>query len=248
MTHPLVTKLENFATLSDADRAALTDATRNTRRVGAKEDIIHDGDKPSDVHLVIEGLACRYKLLEDGRRQITAFFVPGDFCDLHVFILRRMDHSIGTLTPCTMAEISQEAILDLTDRHPAIARALWWATLVDEAVLREWVVNLGQRDAYERVAHFLFEMFTRLKAVGLTTNSTCSLPITQSELADTLGLSDVHVNRTLQALRKDGLIELRGGTLTLLAPDRLAAAGLFSAKYLHLDREGEDRARLAGHD
>lgn len=238
---PLIRKLENFAPLCGDDKRAL-DAlmAREVRRYGAHEDIIHDGDRPDRVHVVLDGFACRYKMLEDGRRQITAFFVPGDFCDLHVFILRTMDHSIGALTPCTVSLVPREAVLGLLDR-PSLARALWWATLVDEAVLREWVVSVGRRDARERVGHVLCELHMRLRAVGLADGGACELPLTQVELADALGLSGVHVNRTLQELRAEGLIELRGKRLMILDAARLRRAARFDPNYLHLDREGVGR-------
>ena len=238
---PLIRKLENFAPLRGDDKRALDAlAVREVKCYDAREDVIHDGDRPGHVHVVLDGFACRYKTLEDGRRQITAYFVPGDFCDLHVFVLRAMDHSIGALTPCTVSLVPREAVLDLLAR-PALARALWWATLVDEAVLREWVVNLGRRDARERVGHVLCELHMRLRAVGLADGDACELPLTQTELADTLGLSTAHINRTLQQLRAEGLIELRGKRLTILDAARLRETALFDPNYLHLDREGGGR-------
>lgn len=238
---PLIRKLENFAPLCGDDKRAL-DAlvAREVKRYGAREDVIHDGDRPEHVHVVLDGFACRYKTLEDGRRQVTAYFVPGDFCDLHVFILCAMDHSIGALTPCTVSLVPRGAVLGLLAR-PALARALWWATLVDEAVLREWVVNVGRRDAHERVGHVLCELHLRLQAVGLADGGACELPLTQADLADALGLSIVHVDRTFQRLRAEGLIELRGKHLTILDAARLRQAALFDPNYLHLGREGEGR-------
>ncbi|MBQ0822860.1 helix-turn-helix domain-containing protein [Microvirga sp. HBU67558] len=240
MLNPLVRKLENFAWLSDDDRRALETATRQVRAYRPREDVIHEGDQPESVKLLLDGWACRCKQLEDGRRQIMAFFVPGDLCDVRVFILRQMDHSIMTLSPATVATIPRDTMLALMEQHPRITQALWWSTLVDEAVLREWVVNLGQRSADERLAHLLCELFIRLQAVGLTRGNTCELPVTQGELADTLGLTTVHVNRTLQELRRDGLVDLRGKTLTLRDLDGLQRLALFNPNYLHLEHEGEE--------
>ncbi len=146
---------------------------------------------------MLEGFAYRYKLLPDGKRSIFAYLVPGDFCDLNIFILKAMDHSIATLSACTMVDIPRPRILELLER-PAIARALWWATLVDEATLREWLVNMGRRDAETSIAHLFCEMHLRLKSIGLADGGEFRLPITQNELADTVGLSAVHVNRSLQ--------------------------------------------------
>jgi CRP-like cAMP-binding protein len=185
------------------------------------------------VRLILEGFACRYKLLADGRRQIMAYLVPGDFCDLHVFILKAMDHTIATLSPCRVVDIPRERILELTERS-ALARALWWATLVDEATLREWLVNIGARSAEERIAHLLCELLLRLRVVGLADGAEYELPITQAELADTMGLSSVHVNRVLQRLRGDGLITLKSKHLVILDVERLNAFGGFTPNYLYL--------------
>jgi CRP-like cAMP-binding protein len=180
--------------------------------------------------------ACRYKFTSDGRRQIMAYLVPGDFCDLHVFILKHMDHSIATLSPCTVVDIPRAHVLELTER-PAIARALWWATLVDEATLREWLVNIGQREAAQRIAHLLCELLLRLRAVGLANGDSYELPITQAELGDTTGVSTVHVNRSLQALREAGLITLKAKYLVILDAKRLEKFSGFRANYLHLNGE-----------
>jgi len=215
-------------------------AAERVRRFGPREDIIREGDNPRHLKLILDGHARRYKTLEDGRRQIVAFFVPGDLCDLHAFVLKRMDHSIGTLSPVRLAEIPRDTVLDLTERHPRVTRALWWGTLVDAATSREWTVNVGQRTATERVAHLLCELFVRLRAVGLARGDACELPITQTDLADALGLSAVHTNRVLQELRAEGLIGRRGGTLTVPDLEALQAAALIDANYLHLDHEGRE--------
>ena len=145
----LTRKLEKFATLSSDDRRLLDDIVKSSRLVAARTDIIREGHASKDVRLVLEGFACRYKLLKNGKRQIVAYLIPGDFCDLNVFILKAMDHSIGTLSPCRVVDIPRHHVLGLMDR-PGIARALWYATLVDEATLREWLLNVGQRDAVPR--------------------------------------------------------------------------------------------------
>jgi CRP-like cAMP-binding protein len=236
--NPLIRKLENFTVLSDEDRHALEHAAHQVRCYGFREDIIREGDRPEAVKLLIEGWACRYKHLKDGRRQIMAYLMPGDLCDVRAFLLCEMDHSIMTLSPATVATLPRETLLGLMERHPRIAQALWWSTLVDEATLREWIVNVGQRTAYERTAHLLCEVFLRLRAVGFAQGNTCELPVTQAELADTLGLTTVHVNRTLQDLRRDGLIELRGKRLGIRDLRGLEQVALFTPNYLHLEHEG----------
>jgi CRP-like cAMP-binding protein len=233
MMNRLTRKLEAFAPLPDADRLLLDEVIRPTQAVGSRTDLIRESEAPSDVNLILEGFACRYKILPTGRRQIMAYLVPGDFCDLHVFILKAMDHSIATLSPCTVVKLPRSRILELLER-PAIARAFWWAALVDEATLREWLVNIGARKADQRVGHLLCEVLLRLRAVGLTAGNQFALPITQAELADTVGLTGVHVNRILQRLRADGLIILKARNLVILDEERLKAFSGFNPNYLHL--------------
>src|SRR5215203_1577592 len=132
MPNVLVRKLESFTQLSESEKRLLHDLIQhNVREVGARTDLIQEGDKPEGIHLVFEGFACRYKILPEGTRQIMAYMIPGDFCDLHIFILRAMDHSVATLSRCRVAEIPHAVIMQLADQHPHIARAFWWATLVD---------------------------------------------------------------------------------------------------------------------
>ena len=233
MANLLTRKLEAFAPLSEADRHLLDAVIREARDVGSREDLIREGDAPGDVRLILAGFACRYKRLAKGRRQIMAYLVPGDFCDLHVFILKAMDHTIATLSPCRVVDIPRARILEMTER-PALARALWWAALVDEATLREWLVNIGARSAEQRVAHLLCELLLRLRVVGLADGAEYELPVTQQELGDTTGLTNVHVNRVLQRLRGDGLITLTGKHLVILDVDRLNAFSGFTPNYLHL--------------
>jgi CRP-like cAMP-binding protein len=220
--------------LSSADRAYLTRAaSERLRKFGPRVDIVREGERPKDVQLVIAGWACRYKQLEDGRRQVVSFFLPGDSCDLNVFILREMDHSIGSI-----ADLSREFFEEISAGYPRIVTALWWESLVDAAIQREWTLNLGQRTALERMAHLLCELFIRLRLAGLTNGDSCDFPLTQADLADASGLSKVHVNRTLQELRSANLIVLKGKTLVVPDLRRLMDAGLFNANYLHMEREG----------
>jgi CRP-like cAMP-binding protein len=235
MNNPLLRKLSNFAALSEEESTAVIDSCRDVRDVGAREDVISQGDRTGGVKLLLDGFACRYKTLEDGRRQIVAYFVPGDLCDLRVFILKRMDHSIGAIAPSRVATIAPENVLKLMHTHPALTRALWWSTLVEEAIAREWIVNVGQRNALERTAHLFCELLYRFRAVGLNQGLSCTLPLTQVELAETLGLSSVHVNRTLQELRRQKLIALDDGWLTIQNLQALEELAFFNPDYLHLD-------------
>lgn len=162
-----------------------------------------------------------------------AYLLPGDICDLHVFVLKQMDHTLATLSPCKVVTIPRATVLELL-KSPALSKALWYSTLVDSAVLREWLVNLGQRSGDERVAHVLCELMVRMRVVGLSDGASYKLPITQTELADTMGLSPVHVNRVLQQLRRDDLITWTGEELVIKDPERLMKFSGFVPNYLHI--------------
>ena len=234
----VASKLEAFTRLSADDRAALAALSRSFRYVDPRRDLISEGDHPRFVHLVLDGWACRYKQLPDGKRQIVALFLPGDFCDVNVYILKAMDHSIGAITRLKVTMISPDEMNALTADRPRITQALWWHELVSAAVQREWTLNLGQRSAYERLGHLLVELYLRLKTVGRAHDGRCDFPLTQNDLADASGLTSVHVNRTLQELRRDRLIELERKQLQILDLERLMDISMFNPNYLHLDREG----------
>lgn len=231
--NPLTKKLQSGCHLTAEDVARLDSLIADRRVVAARTDLIREGQRPSDVHLVLSGFAYRQKTLHDGRRQIMAILVPGDFCDLHVAILGIMDHAISTVSECVIVTIPQETVLDLVSKFNHLTRALWWATLVDEAILREWLVNLGQRSADRQLAHLFCELHLRLKVVGLADDDTFALPMTQAELADTLGLTTVHINRMMQQLRSSGLIATQGSRLVIPDPEQLQAFCAFDPTYLH---------------
>lgn len=216
------------------DREWLQSLTGRVEDLTSDQDLIREGDNPETVHLILEGFAARYKMTIDGKRQIFAYLIPGDFCDLHVALLKRMDHSIGTLSPCRVATLLPSTIIEITERRPALARALWMTSLVDEATLREWLLNLGQRPARERIAHLFCEMHVRMRAVGLTTDGSFEFPLTQEELGDTTGLSIVHVNRSLKELREAGLVTMRNDRLIIPDVERLKTFAGFDPAYLHL--------------
>jgi len=236
VTNPLAKKLSSFVDLSPDDLAHLDDICTDTRIWTAGRNLIREGDRPEVVFLLLEGWACRYKLLPDGSRQIMAYLIPGDLCDIHIFILKAMDHSIGLLSDGRVAIISKAVMQRTLEERPAIARALFWSTLVDEAILREWLVNMGQRDAFARLAHLFCEMWLRMRQMGLTDGNSFTLPLTQEELGDTMGLTSVHVNRVLQRMRAEGLLSLARGQMTLHNVDRLCKIADFDPNYLHLDR------------
>jgi CRP-like cAMP-binding protein len=233
---PLIAKLATVADLGERDIASLLAMCDDVRAVPAKRDILSQGERPNHVHVVVDGWAARYKLLPNGSRQIVAFLIPGDFCDLHTAVLGHMDHSIVAITRCRVAYIPSSELDTLTSNHNGLTKAMWWATLVDEAVLRSWIVNNGRRDAYERIAHLLCELHLRMKMVGLVTGDRFNLPLTQEVVADATGLTAVHTNRILQRLRNEQLIELRGGMLSVLDVEALRRAAGFDPSYLHIKR------------
>jgi CRP-like cAMP-binding protein len=234
MPNPLIRKLNLFAPLSGPDTKLLERICSNPRSVKARQDLIREGEAPDMVHLILEGFACRYKVIPDGTRSIMAYLLPGDMADWHVFILREMDHSVATLSPCRVVDIPRAAVVEITDKHPAITRALWWIALVDEAVLREWIVNVSRRSAVEAVAHLFCELLARLEAVGLRVGNGFEFPVTQSQLADSVGLSAVHANRVVQELRARELIALNTHGLQMLDIEALKQLAGFRPNYLHL--------------
>lgn len=239
MTNPLATKLSHYVDLSDDDVGALDWLCADVRPFKAGKHLIKEGDRPEVVFLLIDGWAMRYKVLRDGRRHIMAYLVPGDLCDVQVFLLKAVDHNIALLGDASVAIIPQAKMSALLDERPRLTRALGWSSLVEDSVLREWLVNMGQRDAHDRIAHLLAEMWLRLRTVGLASDHSIKLPLTQADLADTLGLTPVHINRMLQQMRKAGLIEIGGGALHIPDVQRLMDVSDFDANYLHLERRAD---------
>jgi CRP-like cAMP-binding protein len=233
----LIRKLESIFDLSEDERQSLENLPMRVTAINADQDIVREGDRPSRCGLLLSGFACTYKVTAQGKRQIVSFNIPGDISDLQSLHLKVLDSSISTMSPCRVGFITHEALRDLCIRHPRIAAALWRGTLIDAAVFREWVVNVGRREGTSRVAHVLCELLVRLRAVGLVEDHACDLPITQTEFADAVGFTTVHVNRILQQLRNDGLIELKGERLFVPDWERLKQTGEFDPAYLHLENE-----------
>lgn len=226
-------KLANAERLGPEDLAKLDEVIDSPITVVAREDLIQQGEDPENVHLVLSGMVCRYKILPDGKRAIVALMLPGDICDLHVAILGRMDHNLGTLTDCQIVKISRKVIDDLLDNYPRIRRALFWSTLVDEAILREWLVNMGRRRADKQMAHLFCEVHARLTAVSQMQNAL--MPLTQEELADILGVSTVHAQRVLSQLRNRGLVSVQDSRVAVPNIEKLQEFAQFEGDYLHLE-------------
>lgn len=234
---PLFRRLRLRDTIDEEERAALTELLTEVRALEAGSDIVREGDRPGRSTLVLSGLTCRYSSLEDGKRQITAIHMPGDFVDLHSFMIKQMDHSVGCLSPCVVAYAPHEGLERITERLPHLTRLLWLLTLIDASIHRQWLVTMGAYPALNRTAHLLCEIFTRLTYDSGQVGDTLSLPITQADLGDTLGLSTVHTNRVIQELRSRELIQWQGQEIRVLNWQGLRDLAQFDPLYLHLTRE-----------
>ncbi|MCG7394012.1 Crp/Fnr family transcriptional regulator [Microvirga sp. ACRRW] len=239
MSHALISKLERHGPLTEDEKRVLQQITSRTAFYGPREAIVPEGTTTSHSTLFLEGFAIRYNHSLDGRRQITAFHIAGDFADLHSFLLKHMDDGIAALTPCSVAHVAHSDLKEITKAYPYLTRALWLTTLIDGAVHRTWLTVLGQMEARERLAHFFCEMRDRLEVVGLTEGNSYELPFTQEELGDAFGMSTVHVNRVLQELRTDGLITSRGRALIINDWEKLRQLGQYTPSYLHTDQKLE---------
>jgi CRP-like cAMP-binding protein len=233
---PMLRKLRLWAHLNQAEEQALLGLPHTVITVERHRTLVTDGDIVTDCCLILSGFCVRYKIVGDGGRQILSIHMVGDLIDLQNALLGVADHGIQTLTQCEMARIPVDAIKRLTDTQPKIKDALWYDTLVDGSIHREWVANVGRRDGRTRVAHLLCEFALKLEAINPGDQLDYELPMTQEQLADTTGMTPVHVNRVLMSLAQDGLIE-RVTPRSVLIGDwkRLAAAGDFNRAYLHLD-------------
>jgi CRP-like cAMP-binding protein len=229
-------KLRARDDVSAEEERAIRDAVGEIRNYPADRTIIRAGEELSSSTLLLDGLICRYKDLRDGQRQITELHVTGDFADLHSFTLKRLDHNIMTLTPCRVALVPHENLKAITERHPHLTRLFWFMTNLDAAIHREWVLSLGRRSAMARVAHLFCELHIRLGIVGQGDEGGYDLPLTQIELAECLGLTAVHVNRTLKTLRDRGLVEFRGKRVHLHDIEGLKRVAEFDPSYLYLER------------
>lgn len=230
-------KLERRDLLTPSERRALSEAAGEERTYAAGADLVREGQRPEVSTLVVEGFTTRYRLLSDGQRQITAIHIPGDFVDLHSFVLKEMDHSVGALSRCRTITFPHDRLTRITEEHPHLTRVLWLMTLLDGAIHREWLVAMGRRSASEQMAHLVCELYVRLGVVGLVRDSTFTLPMTQTELGDALGLSAVHVNRVLQELRAENLFTWQSQTIHILDWPRLQQRAEFDPRYLHLNSE-----------
>lgn len=234
---PLVTAFSRRDRLTEDEKAVLEALPKRQKDYRAGAEIIAEGSRPQESCLVLEGFAARAQHLSSGKRQLTAVHIAGDFVDLHGFLLKQMDHGVVALSPCRVAFVPHASLKTVTETNPHLARMFWLSTVVDGAIQRAWITCLGRRSAIQHLAHLICELYLRLEIVGQAENGKFEFPVTQSELGDMLGLSNVHVNRTLQELRATGLIRWRGSTVHIDDFAGLSTFAEFDPLYLNLTQE-----------
>lgn len=235
-TGRLIRKIETLIELTVAEREALTRLHLATKNVPADTDLVREKDRPTRSCLLLDGYLFRYKLVASGERQIVSVHVPGDIPDIQSLFLSEMDHGIASSTDCRVGYIEHEELRALFRAHPRLGDTFWLETLMDGSIYREWLASIGGRDAYSRIAHLLCEIICRLEAVGLSDGRTLTTPLAQFELAEATGISTVHVNRVLQRLKAESIVNYGRHVVTVLDSEKLRAAGEFEPSYLHLHK------------
>jgi CRP-like cAMP-binding protein len=221
--------------LEPEERAALEQAICEVRNLAPRTTLVRAGEKLHESTLLLEGIMSRYMDDRNGLRQLVAVHVPGDFLDLHAFPLEVLDHDVATMTAATVAIIPHSALDAICADMPALARKLWFSTLIDAAIHRAWLFRFGRLDGVGRVAHFLCETNARLVSAGLSDGHRFALGLTQNDLAEICGLTSVHVNRVMRQLRNEKLCVFRSSLVEILDPKGLAARGQFRPDYLYID-------------
>ena len=230
----LLRKFETHVALDDEDRQAVLALRYTMRTIEANGYIVREGDFPNICCVLVSGFAVRKKLTGDGARQIVSLHIAGEPLDFQNLYLDESDHTVRALTRSEVAFIERSDVQELARARPAVARAILVVTLVEASIFREWIVNVGRRSAPARVAHFLCELAVRLESQSLANQYGYQLPMTQEQLADVVGLTPVHVNRTLKALEANGLIERDKRKISFPDWQALRDVGDFNARYLHL--------------
>lgn len=229
--------------LNEAQVAAILALPGRLHEYEPRVDVVRLGEKTDHACLIVDGLVGRFGQVIDGRRQITAMHIPGDMCDLHSVVIPRVSWALQTLSPSVILRIPHRALRALAHQSPDISEAFWRDCSVDASVLSQWVVNVGRRDALQRLAHLLCELAVRMESVHLGTRAGYRLEATQAQIADATGLTAVHVNRIYATLRESGAVEIKGREVRILDWDRLVGIADFDEAYLHLERlRGRDPA------
>ncbi len=219
--------------MSAVDVQALEDSVEDVRTLGPRQLLVERGRDVQNSTILLEGLMCRYMDDREGHRQIVAFHVPGDFVDLHGFTMKRLDHDIGTLTPVRYGVVPHARLTTVTESWPRLTRLLWFSTLLDAAMHREWIFRLGRLGAEGRVAHLFCELHTRMAMIDRVTDGSFTLPVTQVDIAEACGLTSVHVNRVLRSLRERHALAFKGGVARILDLRALETLSEFDPLYLY---------------
>lgn len=229
----LVRRLRSSSGLSEEEIRDIHALPINVKEYPAERAVVSDGERAAESCLIVEGFCARSKTIADGKRQILSIHIPGEIPDLMSLFLHVMDHDLMTLTPCTLGFIRHEALRRLHRRRPELAERFWRDTLIDAAMFREWIVNVGQRPAPARLAHVMIELRERLKVIGRVAGDGFEMPLTQEQIGDALGITAVHANRVIKQLRQDGIVDFHRGRVTVLSEDRLLELADFDDRYLH---------------
>ena len=229
----LVSRLRTSSGISEDDVGEILALPIVVRHYAAEQPVVIDGQIATECCLVAEGFCARSKTLADGRRQILSIHIPGEIPDLMSLFLHVMDHDLSTLTPCTLGLISHDVLQKLHRRRPNVAEIFWRDTLIDAAMFREWIVNVGQRTAPARLAHVMIELRERLKVIGRLDGNSFEMPLTQEQIGEALGITTVHANRVIRQLREEGIVELHRGRVTVFDERRFLELADFDGRYLH---------------
>ena len=229
----LVRRLRTSTAISDEDIETIRALPITVRDYPAAREVVCDGQRATDCCLIVDGFCFRSKTIADGKRQILSIHIPGEIPDLMSLFLHVMDHDLSTLTACRLGFIRHEVLRQLHRRRPAVAEMFWRDTLIDSAMFREWIVNVGQRPAPARLAHVMMELRERLRVIGRVEGNNFEMPLTQEEIGEALGITGVHVNRVIRQLREDGIVELQRGRVNVLDEHKFQELADFDHRYLH---------------
>jgi CRP-like cAMP-binding protein len=237
MFEHLLSVLARRDRVSEAERNLIEQLPRRLRTFANGEELVREGSRPTESCLLLSGFTARAQYLPDGKRQLTALHVPGDFVDIHAFLLKLMDHSVVAIGRCEVAFIPHASLLALVETVPHIGRLLWLSTVIDAAIQRTWITSLGRRSPSHHIAYLICELFARLDVIGLVRDNSFEFPATQTDIADMVGLSLVHVNRTIQDLRASGMVAWKNSLITVPDIGRLHDFAEFDPTYLNLIQE-----------
>jgi CRP-like cAMP-binding protein len=229
----LIQKLGRLTDLDAEDRKQINALPYTLQRVENGDYLVREGQLVTQCCLLVDGYACRHKTTEDGKRQIVSFHMRGDILDIQHLLLSTADHNVQAISPARVAWIPMEELRKLAWERPNIGKALWRDCLIDASIFREWVLNVGRRGAKARIAHMLCEFIARARVVGLVSDDRCALPLTQEEIGDATGLTNVHVNRMLRILRDEDVIAVGKRELQIMDWNRLREIAGFDSNYLH---------------